>query len=140
MVKFAEKRICLSYCHLIVDRVNNCDNSPIISKKPHNIVTSDNTHNYLSGTPRCNIQLTQHPDIDLLNSSYLSLQPMQHLSSNRHGWRQPRDTCLNSLIDIPSTSLQKVRKLGEGEFGVVLEGIYSDSEGHKVGRIYFCEK
>ena len=40
-------------------------------------------------------------------------------------------------MGIPHTSLQKVRKLGEGEFGVVLEGIYTSADGSKVRVSFF---
>lgn len=57
-------------------------------------------------------------------------QPVQQMSVPRQVMRMPRP--LSSLMGIPHTSLQKVRKLGEGEFGVVLEGIYTSSDGSKV--------
>eukprot|EP00116_Pleurobrachia_bachei_P014716 sb/3474978/ len=47
-------------------------------------------------------------------------------------WRQPRPSLpLNSPMIIPITSLQKSKVLGEGEYGVVLEGIYTNIEGLK---------
>ena len=42
-------------------------------------------------------------------------------------------------MGIPPSSLQKVRKLGEGEFGVVLEGVYTSADGGKVGGVSFSE-
>ena len=55
--------------------------------------------------------------------------------------RPPRapQNCLGSLMGIPPSSLQKVRKLGEGEFGVVLEGVYTSADGGKVGGVSFSE-
>ncbi|KAL5246929.1 hypothetical protein ACHWQZ_G018962 [Mnemiopsis leidyi] len=61
--------------------------------------------------------------------TFEQLMPVQQMSVPRQVMRMPRP--LSSLMGIPHSSLQKVRKLGEGEFGVVLEGIYTSSDGSK---------
>lgn len=68
--------------------------------------------------------------------TFQQLMPVQQMSGSRQAMRPPRAPttsahCLTSLMAIPQSSLQKVRKLGEGEFGVVLEGIYTSTDGSK---------